>query len=126
MNEPTLADIRIFLIMTRAKENIVNTNWTVELSGALTSFSVSKVFDNSSCLVAVCQSKGIGSFLVANENGVRCLIGSREDGLQEAFARSLVDSLGTKQVVLTMSVSSISPGLVKELLTEIITKFSVS
>lgn len=112
--------------MTREKESIVNTNWSVELSGVPTSFSVSKAFDNSVCIVAVCQSKGIGSFLVANEYGVKCLIGSREGGLQEAFARSLLESTGAKKVVLTLSVSSVSSGLVKELLREIISKLSVS
>ena len=81
-----------------------------------TTLSVTIMENRSICVVAVCQSKGIGSVFEASEGGVQCLLGTRGTGTHEAFARSLLELCGCKQVILTISCAALTPVMAKVLL----------
>ena len=103
---------------------VSNDLWTVTLTDKPVSISLTRVFDKSVCVVAVCQSKGIGSVLDASESAVSFLLGSKGDGVHEAFARSILQITGSKRVIATISVSDLTPLMVKELLSDIRSKVS--
>jgi hypothetical protein len=119
----TLSDIptRRNFVMAR----LSNESWTCNWDGKPISLSVTLANSNQIGVIAVCASAGIGSIYDATEMGVECHLGSRGDGISEAFAKSLLRITGCKRVILSLAIPNISSKMVKSILDDIKTRISI-
>lgn len=93
--------------------------WQTDIMGTPTSVSVSLSANKRTAIVAISQEPGFGSILDASEEGVRCLLGARRDGLEDACALSLVKYLGCQRVLLTIAMRNITQSSVRALLVSV-------
>lgn len=98
---------------------LLNHTWALRYEDREIPISVSMTRNGMSSIVAVSETGGIGSVFDVNKNGVECYLGSRGDGVPEAFARSLTDILNVQTVLLTLAVTSLDADLAKTLLSSI-------
>ena len=97
----------------------MNNAWSMEYKNRRVAFSVTKAHASTTSVVSISETGGIGSVFDANVNEVQCYLGSRGDGVPEAFARTLVDILGVQHVLLTLAVRDLNPQFISALLSSI-------
>jgi hypothetical protein len=95
---------------------MLNTVWNVDHLGRDLSISMTKCRSNSTSIIAITETGGIGSVFDANSLGVDCYLGSRGNGIPEAFARSLPTVLKSEHVLLTLALREIDSEVVQALI----------
>ena len=100
-------------------ELLMNESWSLEFGDRSLDVSVTSTHGRDTAVVAITETGGIGSVFDASPLGVECYLGTRGDGVSEAFARALVSVIGTQQILLTLALRELSPELVSALLSSV-------
>ena len=87
--------------------------------------SLSQSRDNAIAVIAINQAKGIGSVIEATQDHVQRLLGDSTEGLEEAFARSLVTVTQCRQILLTIALRDPTPVILREVLNDIKSRIDV-
>ena len=101
------------------KVAMINSLWNVDYHGRDLSISMTKCRSNSTSIIAITETGGIGSVFDASSLGVECYLGHRGNGIPEAFARSLPNVLHSEHVLLTLALREIDSKVVQALLESI-------
>lgn len=91
-----------------------------KVDGIDTSISITSSGASGLYVVAITQTSGVGAVFDATDSGVECYMGIRGDGMEEAFARSLLQQLGCDRVLLTLSLRSVTRAVLKDLLLRVV------
>jgi hypothetical protein len=95
---------------------VVNDTWSFDYDQRKIALTVSRTSRSQTSIVAITETGGIGSIFDASVNETECYLGTRGDGLSEAFARALISILGTQHVLLTLAVRNIDQRICNALL----------
>ena len=99
--------------------SLKTSKWNTRMNGADTQILISVTRNNEIAIVAINQTRGIGSVYDATPDGVECLVGMHHDGLEEALARAITQILSVKRTILTLALRDYSATCVKQILGEI-------
>ena len=91
----------------------------MDYNGRDLSISLTKSMSGSTSIMAITETGGMGSVFDASSLGVECYLGSRGNGIQEAFARCLPVILSSQHLLLTLALREIDDDVVKALISSI-------